>query len=99
MGRHLVDAGVVSKPDTPFVKAAIDLMQQNLELVQDSDAELKRMMTYPLAETLASGQADPFKESNLKDVAQYVLDQWQSGALREVRIVTAMLCRCNGRHC
>ena len=38
----------MTSADTPFVRAAIDLMQQNLELVQDSDKELEKAVTYPL---------------------------------------------------
>ena len=84
VGEHLVQTGAVTKADTPFVKAAVELIQNNLELVQDSDAEFKKLAVYPLPDLLGSGKADKIKEDNLKDICEYVLDQYASGGLREV---------------
>jgi hypothetical protein len=48
VGAHLLEVGAVTNADSKFTRAAIDLMQQNLELVQDSDKELQKAVTYPL---------------------------------------------------
>jgi hypothetical protein len=92
VGDHLVEANAVTAADTPFVKAAIGLMQPNLELVQDSDKELAKMVTYPLPDTLADEASAKVREDNLKEVAEYVLAEWESGALREVRVPPAACC-------
>jgi hypothetical protein len=84
VGSHLVKAGLLADATSPFSKGAIALMQQNLELVQDSENELKKFVTYPLEETLASGAADKAKEDNLKAVVEHVLAQYDSGELDEV---------------
>jgi hypothetical protein len=84
VGGHLVKAGLLADNTCPFSKEAIALMQQNLELVQDSENELKKFVTYPLEETLASGAADKAKEDNLKAVVEHVLAQYDSGELDEV---------------
>lgn len=92
VGAHLVEARAVTTADAPFTRQAIELMRQNLELVQDSDKELEKMVTYPLAETLAADASKEFREDNLKDVAEYVLADWESGALREVRTCSRTAC-------
>ena len=66
-------------------------MQQNLELVQDADGELRRFVTYPLAETLQSEDAAKLKEDNLKDLCEYVLEQHDAGELQKVRGVACHL--------
>jgi hypothetical protein len=85
VGSHLVEVGAISSLDTPFSKAAIALMQQNLELVQDSDKELAKLARYPLRDTLADGLAQKFKEDNLKEICEAVLAQYDSGVLPKVR--------------
>ena len=84
VGAHLVAAGDVKSADSPFTKAAVALMQQSLELVQDSSREIKRMAVYPLQESLASGALDQYKEDGLKEVCESVLSAYESGALPEV---------------
>lgn len=85
MGKHLVEAGALSDASTPFATGAIELMQQNLELVQDADGELERFASYPLAETLAGEDAAKVKEDNLKELCEYVLEQYDAGELQKVR--------------
>lgn len=84
MGPHLVECGIVTKADTPFVTGCIDLMSNALEMVNDADRELLRLVTYPLAETVASGAADKIIEDNLKTVAEYVLAKYDDGSLQQV---------------
>ena len=61
VGSHLEASGAVKAADSEFTKAATALMQQSLELVQDSTDQLQRMAVYPLKETLASGSVDKLK--------------------------------------
>lgn len=74
----------MTKADTPFVTGCIDLMSNALEMVNDADRELLRLVTYPLAETVASGAADKIIEDNLKTVAEYVLAKYDDGSLQQV---------------
>jgi hypothetical protein len=85
VGPHLVENGTVTKADTPFVKGCIDLMSNALEMVNTADQELLRLVTYPLAETVASGAADGLIADNFKTVAEYVLAKYDDGSLQQVR--------------
>jgi hypothetical protein len=95
VGSHLVEAGMLADTTSPFSRGATALMQQNLELVQDSENELKKFVTYPLEDTISSGVADKVKEDNLRAVAEYVLAQYDSGDLdkvRSLRIIVPDVC-------
>lgn len=91
VGPALVDAGLLARADTPFAAAAITLMQQSLELVSDGEAELRRYVRYPLAESLASDAAAPFLDDNFRDLAEHVVAQFDSGELSTVRPVLCVL--------
>lgn len=103
VGPHLVGAGLLARADSPFATAAIALMQQSLELVGDSEGELVRYARYPLAETLAGGDAQPYVEDNFRDLAEHVVAQFDSGELPTVRCVlcaalrASLMCSVLGR--
>lgn len=91
VGPHLVSAGLLARPDSPFATAAVALMQQSLELVADSEGEMQRYVRYPLAETLASDAAAKVVEDNFRELAEHTVAQFDSGELQTVRCVLCVL--------
>lgn len=91
VGPHLAAAGLLARSDSPFAAALVELMQQSLELVADAEAELGRYVRYPLAETLATDAAGKIVEDNFKELAEYVVEQYDSGELKTVRAARAVL--------
>lgn len=85
VGPALVEAGLLSRADSPFAAAAVALMQQSLELVSDGETELRRYLRYPLAESLSTDAAAKFVEDNFRDLAAHVVEQYDSGDLPTVR--------------
>lgn len=55
VGAHLVEKGLLKSAESEFAAAAVPLMQQQLELVADSEKSLKQFVTYPLSDLVASG--------------------------------------------
>ncbi|KAK9819489.1 hypothetical protein WJX81_001785, partial [Elliptochloris bilobata] len=53
----------------------------SLELVVDAEPELRRLLAYPLADTLASAGAAPVLEDNFLEVANAVVAAWDAGEL------------------
>ena len=49
------------------MRAAGALVQNSLELLVDAERELRRVLAYPLAETLASAGAAPVLEDNFQE--------------------------------
>ena len=68
-------------PDSAFVKTAAALVKNSLELLGDADVELRKVLAYPLAETVADEKAAPILEDDFGQVARAVLDAHASGAL------------------
>ena len=62
--RGWAEAGLLAREDGAFVRAAGALVQNSLELLVDAERELRRVLAYPLAETLASAGAAPVLEDN-----------------------------------
>jgi len=57
-------SGLLAREDGAFVAAAVQLVKNSLELVVDAEPELRRLLAYPLADTLASAAAAPVLEDN-----------------------------------
>lgn len=83
IGERWVQAGILSRADEDFVKAAVDLVKGGVELVTDYEEGLKRLLDYPLAETLASVDGRTVVEDNLKEMADVVLASYEDGSLQE----------------
>lgn len=76
-----VSSGLLATADSPFARAAVAIVKTQLELVTDGDAELRKLLSYPLADTLASDAAAPLLEDGFDEVARAVVDAADSGAL------------------
>lgn len=81
VGERLVASGLLARPASPFVDAAVGALQNSLELVADAEEQLRALLGYPLAETLASEAAAPFVEDGFGEVAAAVLAAHDSGEL------------------
>ena len=81
IAKRAVEQGIVKSPDSAFVINAARLIRGNIELISDSDEQLQLLFSYPLDETLASEEAKPFVEDNLKEVAGAILAGADSGEL------------------
>ena len=59
VGQFWVEAGLLHSADSPFVRAAADLLASSLKIVPDAEKGLRDALGYPLHETLQSedGQA------------------------------------------
>lgn len=65
---------------SPLAKAAVTLVRGSLELVNDANDGMKAAFSYPLEETLASGQADELlEEGGFKELAEIALRDYDSG--------------------
>ena len=66
-------AGLLGKPDTPFVKEAAALLRTSLTTVKDADTNMRNLLGYPLDNTLQQSEAQEFLQGGLKDVAKEIL--------------------------
>eukprot|EP00195_Chlamydomonas_chlamydogama_P008719 CAMPEP_0202895532 /NCGR_PEP_ID=MMETSP1392-20130828/4706_1 /ASSEMBLY_ACC=CAM_ASM_000868 /TAXON_ID=225041 /ORGANISM="Chlamydomonas chlamydogama, Strain SAG 11-48b" /LENGTH=557 /DNA_ID=CAMNT_0049580563 /DNA_START=37 /DNA_END=1710 /DNA_ORIENTATION=- len=79
---RLVDAKVVNSATSPFITSAAKLLlKANLELVSEAEPGLRSLLSYPLDEVLASEEAKPFVQDNLKEVVDAVVAAADSGDL------------------
>jgi glutamyl-tRNA synthetase len=99
VGPYLVEKGLLKSADSAFAKAAVSLMQQGLELVSDSEQAIERFVRYPLADLMASGDANTVKEDNLTEMAAHVVAEFESGALQAVRLGSLCACLVHGLFC
>lgn len=83
ISKALVKAGVVTTTEGPFVQGAIALVKESIDLVTEAAPKVEAILGYPLTETLASEDAAPFIEDNLKEVAEAVVAAYDSGDLQE----------------
>ena len=82
VGRALKDAGLVKEVDSPFAKAAVEIVSSSLELVNDAEKEVVPLLEYPLEETLASDSAKKILEDDFVQVAKAVLEAYDAGDLQ-----------------
>jgi glutamyl-tRNA synthetase len=82
VGQALKDAGLVKEVDSPFAKAAVEIVSSSLELVNDAEKEVVPLLGYPLDETLASEPAKKILEDDFVQVAKAVLEAYDAGDLQ-----------------
>lgn len=76
-----VASGLLARADSPFARGAVALAKTQLELITDGETEIRKLLSFPLVETLASEAAAPLLEDNFAEVAAAVVDAADSGAL------------------
>lgn len=81
IGERWAATGLLARPSSPFVAAAVQLLQNSLELVSDADRELRALLAYPLEETLAGEAGQAQAADGLAEVAAAVLAAHESGEL------------------
>ena len=70
VGEEWVQSGLLAKQDSPFVRAAVDLLQTSLTLVTNANDRLRDALAYPLDETLATEDGQLFAR---KDIAEEII--------------------------
>lgn len=66
---------------SPLAAAAVALVRGSLELVNDANQEMMNAMTYPLSDTLASGEADELtgEDGGFAELGKVALDAFDDG--------------------
>lgn len=77
----LVSGGLLKSADSPFAQKALALVKEKLELVSDAEGEVRKLLAYPLKETVAAGEAASIVEDNFKEITDAVLAAEASGEL------------------
>lgn len=83
VGQALLDAGLVGAVDSPFAKAAVNIVASSLELVNDAEQELVPLLGYPLEETLASDPAKKILDDDFLSIANAVVAAYDAGELQQ----------------
>ena len=61
--------GLIKKADSPFLREAARILKNSLELVTDAGQQLRELLDYPLAETVAEDEkAQAVLEDNFTEV-------------------------------
>ena len=81
LGATLVEAGLLSQASSPFVDAAVAVVQNSLELVADAEGEIRALLSYPLEETLSSEAAKAFVDDGFAEFSGAIVAAYDSGEL------------------
>ena len=61
--------GLIKKTDSPFLREAARILKNSLELVTDADKQLRELLDYPLAATMAEDEkAQAVMDDNFTEV-------------------------------
>ncbi len=61
--------GLIKKTDSPFLREAARILKNSLELVVDADKQLRELLDYPLATSMAEDEkAQAVLEDNFTEV-------------------------------
>ena len=61
--------GLIKKTESPFLREAARILKNSLELVTDADKQLRELLDYPLAATLADDEkAQAVLDDNFTEV-------------------------------
>lgn len=73
----------VIQPGTPLGSAATSLVKGSLELVNDANGEILSALSYPLQETIASGEADELvvEDGGFAELATIVLRDYDAAVM------------------
>lgn len=68
---------------TNLGRASVALIRGSLELVNDANAEMAAVLSFPLQETIVSGEAVELlsEDGGFKELAQIILTDYESGAM------------------
>lgn len=81
IGERWKNAGIVTESQGVFIKDAVLLLKDGIDLIPDSEKALSSLLSYPLYETLASAEGKPILEDGVSEVAKSLLAAYDSGEL------------------
>jgi len=81
IGAALVTAGLASDTASPYVKKAVALCANGIELVQDATKEVSAILEYPLEANLADAKMMKIFEDDFGDIVDAVVAGFESGEL------------------
>jgi len=81
IGAALVIAGLASDTASPYVKKAVALCANGIELVQDATKEVSAILEYPLEANLADAKMIKIFEDDFGDIVDAVVAGFESGEL------------------
>lgn len=51
-----VESGLLAKADSPFVRRAVDILKNALELIVDAETQLRELLDYPLEASISNDE-------------------------------------------
>lgn len=82
LGERWKSTGILNESEGMFVKEAIELLKDGIDLVTDADQVLSNLLSYPLHSTLESPEGKTIVEDKLSEVAASLLSAHDGGELR-----------------
>ncbi|KAF5186321.1 Glutamate--trna ligase [Thalictrum thalictroides] len=81
VGERWKVAGLLTESEGMFIREAVELLKDGIDLVTDADKALSNLLSYPLYSTLSSPEGKPVLEDKLYEVATYLLSSYDNGEL------------------
>lgn len=76
-GEEWVKSGLLTKPDSPFVHSAVDLLYTSVGVLGECNQRLKDCLDYPLEETLKSEEGQIFMHVEVaREILEVGLSLW-----------------------
>ena len=81
VGRRLVEQGLTSTAEGPWIETFALMSRKSLEVLADVEREFLAVLSYPLSETMASDGGKELVEDGFRDIALAMVAQHEAGTL------------------
>jgi len=81
IGQALVDAGLAEDVSSEYVKKAVALCANGIELVQDATKEVDQILRYPLSENVEDAKMAKIFEDDFGEIVEAIVTGYESGEL------------------
>ncbi|XP_043715909.1 glutamate--tRNA ligase, chloroplastic/mitochondrial [Telopea speciosissima] len=79
LGEHWKSTGILTESEGLFIREAVDLLKDGIDLVTDAEKALSNLLSYPLYATLSSPEGKSVLEDKLSEVSASLLAAYDSG--------------------
>ncbi|XP_042499939.1 glutamate--tRNA ligase, chloroplastic/mitochondrial [Macadamia integrifolia] len=79
LGEHWKSTGILRESEALFIREAVDLLKDGIDLVTDAEKVLSNLLSYPLYDTLSSPEGKSVLEDKLSEVSANLLAAYDSG--------------------